>query len=319
LFLNVRRCKKAAPCKLFFAARQCSDMMRIVLWGIAFCLSGFVAFSQTEPDSIALANSKTASSDQASAVVAPKPEKQNFVYTFFDDEAEMWTSPFHMNQHDALLWGGIAATTAIAIGVDEPVSRDVYRFRNEHVWVQTVSPIATQFGQFYVPYGIAALYCLDGWVFEDDARMDTGLLAAQAMLHSGIIVQVLKHMFGRSRPFVYNGRDIWYGPRAILKRYEGGGFSPYDSFPSGHTITAFSLAAVIAEREPQWVGVIAYTCAGLCGVSRITQHDHWLSDVIVGGALGVAIGKFEVDAHQKRYSIYPTVGLGSAGVLIQFD
>jgi len=76
---------------------------------------------------------------------------------------------------------------------------------------------------------------------------------------------------------------------------------------------------VIAERERPWVGAIAYTCAGLCGVSRLTQHDHWLSDVVVGGALGVAIGKFEVETHQKHYAISPTVGLGSAGVLIQFD
>jgi membrane-associated phospholipid phosphatase len=133
------------------------------------------------------------------------------------------------------------------------------------------------------------------------------------------VVQVLKHVFGRSRPFVNDGRDVWYGPRAILKQYHGGGFSPYDSFPSGHTITAFSLAAVIAERERPWVGIIAYTGAGLCGLSRLAQHDHWLSDVIVGAALGVAIGKFEVDKHQKHFAIYPTVGLGSAGVLIQFD
>ena len=285
-------------------------------WGIILCLYGFVAGAQPESDSLVVVASGEA---PAKLTSGDGVVRQNFIQNFLGDEAAIWTSPFHIDQDEAMLWGGVAATTAIVITVDEPISRDLFRFRNQHAWVQTVSPIATQFGQFYVPYSIAALYCLDGLVFDDNAHLDTGILEIQAMLHSGIVVQVLKHLFGRSRPFVYNGRDVWYGPRTILKRYYSGGFSPYDSFPSGHTITAFSLASVIAERERPWVGVIAYTCAGLCGVSRITQHDHWFSDVIVGGALGVAIGKFEVGTHQQHYAIYPTVGAGSAGVPIHFE
>ncbi|HTR82069.1 MAG TPA: phosphatase PAP2 family protein [Bacteroidota bacterium] len=235
------------------------------------------------------------------------------------DESAIWTSPFHLDQHEALIWGGVAATTAIAFTFDESISTDAVRFEKEHVWAQTISPIATQFGQFYVPYGIAALYCLDGMALNDNTRTDTGILAVQAMVHSGIVVQVLKHVFGRSRPFVHKEEDNWDGPRVILVRYYRGGFSPYDSFPSGHTITAFSLATVIAEREEPWVGVVAYSCAGLCGASRVTQNDHWLSDVIVGGALGVAIGNFEVNTHQERYGISPIIGARSAGVSIQFN
>ena len=287
--------------------------------GMILCLCGFATVVQATPDSLTASYPAGASLAQTSDPDTEKLEKQNFFRNFFHDESGIWTSPFRMDRKEAELWGGVAVATALAITVDVPVSRDVFRFRNEHHWVQTVSPIATQFGQFYVPYGIAAFSCLDGLAFDDNERLETGLLEVQALLHSGIVVQVLKHLFGRSRPFVYDGRDVWYGPRAILKRYYGGGFSPFDSFPSGHTITAFSLAEVIAERERPWIGVIAYTCAGLCGISRITQHDHWLSDVIVGGALGIAIGKFEVAAHQKHYTISPTVGLGSAGVLIQFN
>ena len=288
-------------------------------WVITLCLYGFAAFAQTKPDSLTVANSAEHSGAPISDQDTLKMDHQNFLRNFFHDEGEIWTSPFRMNGDEAELWGGIVVATALAITVDEPISKDVFNFRNEHHWVQTVSPIATQFGQFYVPYGIAAFSCLDGLVFDNDERIDTGLLEVQAMLHSGIVVQVLKHLAGRSRPFVDNGKSIWYRPRVIIKRYEGGGFSPYDSFPSGHTITAFSLAEVIAERERPWVGAIAYTCAGLCGVSRLTQHDHWLSDVVLGGALGVAIGHFEVAAHQEHYTISPTVGLGSAGVLVHFN
>ena len=288
-------------------------------WIVTLCLSVSTAPAFPMADSLAGLPSAGTSNSPVLNQEDLTLDHQNFFRNFFNDEGAIWTSPLRMHGDEAEIWGGVVAATAVAMTVDEPVSKDLFNFRNQHLWVRTVSPIATQFGQFYVPYGIAAFSCLDGLAFGNDERIDTGLLEAQAMLHSGIVVQVLKHLFGRSRPFVDNGTSIWYGPRTFFKRYAGGGFSPYDSFPSGHTITAFSLAQVIAERESPWIGTVAYTCAGLCGVSRITQHDHWLSDVVMGGALGVAIGHFEVAAHETRYSISPNIGLGSAGVLVNFN
>jgi membrane-associated phospholipid phosphatase len=224
-----------------------------------------------------------------------------------------------MEWRDAAIVAGIAATTAVLITIDEPVYRSFRDYRADNAWVRKASPIASQFGEFYVPFGIAALYCLKGLAFDDAEALDTGLLGVQAMVHSGIAIQVFKHLFGRSRPFVFDGHDRWYGPRAFFKRYYDGGFSPYDSFPSGHTITAFSLAAVLAERERAWVGVAAYSLAGLCGLSRLTEHDHWLSDVVVGAAMGVAIGKLVVHNHEKRLAIYPTLGSRSVGVSLRFS
>jgi membrane-associated phospholipid phosphatase len=248
------------------------------------------------------------------------PKKPGVVGSFLADEAAIWTSPLHMDGNDALYWGGVAATTAaLIVTSDQPVARTTYRFRDDHTWVQTVSPILTQFGQFYVPYGIAVAYCLEGMAFNDDTRVDTGLLAVQAMIHSGIVVQVMKHISGRSRPFVTFDRDKWYGPRMFFKIDPPRGYSPYDSFPSGHTITAFTLATVIAGREQTWVGIVAYSCAGLCGFSRLTQHDHWLSDVFVGGTLGVAIGKFELNRHNQPLAIYPSIGTRSAGLTLELN
>ena len=55
------------------------------------------------------------------------------------------------------------------------------------------------------------------------------------------------------------------------------------SFPSGHTSTAFSLAAV-ANRHYGWkVGVPAYVLASGIGLSRIESNSHHLSDVLGGG------------------------------------
>jgi hypothetical protein len=261
--------------------------------------------------------------DGTDSVVVPDanevhPQK-GFVGSFLADEGAIWTSPLQMDHDDAYLWGGAAVTTVVLFTVDQPVARDTRKLWVDNPFVRTVSPVATQFGQFYLPYGIAAGFCLEGIAFDDQNSTDTGILAAEAMLHSGIVVQVFKHLFGRSRPFVLSDRDHWYGPGAILARYDKGrGWSPYDSFPSGHTITAFTLATIISGREQQpWVGIVTYTCAGLCGISRLTMQDHWLSDVFVGGTLGVAIGKLELSRHNQDLAIYPSVGSHSASVTLQ--
>lgn len=255
----------------------------------------------------------------AGQLQAGHPNRPNMFKSFLRDEAEILTSPLNINGDDVLWLATAATVTAALIATDEATYRTFRDYRNNHDWVRRTSPVATQLGEFYVPYSVAALYCLKGLAFKDDDAMDTGLLSVQAMIHSAIAVQILKHLFGRTRPYVKDGQDRWHGPNAFFKRYSGG-FSNYDAFPSGHTITAFSLAAVIAERSEQtWVAITAYTLAGLCGLSRLTEHDHWLSDVAVGAAMGVAIGKLVVRNHKRPLDVEPAFSSRSAGVSLQWS
>ena len=66
------------------------------------------------------------------------------------------------------------------------------------------------------------------------------------------------------------------GRPAQLVHYLGPG-----GFPSGHTIAAFSIATVFAERyhRHRWVPWTAYGLAGLIGFSRVTLQAHFPSDV----------------------------------------
>ena len=63
--------------------------------------------------------------------------------------------------------------------------------------------------------------------------------------------------------------------------------STRNSFPSGHTATAF-MAATMLHKEyghlSPWVSVGGYTVATLTGVSRQLNNRHWVSDVMVGPA-----------------------------------
>ncbi len=63
-----------------------------------------------------------------------------------------------------------------------------------------------------------------------------------------------------------------------------------NSFPSGHTATAFMAAAMLDKeygwRSP-WFSIGGYTVAAVTGVSRILNNRHWMSDVLMGGAIGI--------------------------------
>ncbi len=240
---------------------------------------------------------------------------------FLSDQKEIWLSPFQSKLKNILLAGGFLALTLILIANDEAIYRHFSSFRDNHKWVQDFSPVITKVGEFEVPVGISALFFLSGMIFKDRKARDTATLALAAMLQSGIVVQLVKHLSGRQRPRI-DGTDHWYGPAGFFKRYSQNNFSKYDSFFSGHTITAWSLATVIAEqyREQFWVGLISYSAATLCGLSRVTENDHWLSDVLLGAACGYAIGKMVVrNFNRKKTAIVPMTGINSFGISITID
>ena len=66
--------------------------------------------------------------------------------------------------------------------------------------------------------------------------------------------------------------------------------SHYNSFPSGHTATAFMTAAMLhmeyGWRSP-WFSIGGYSVAAITGVSRIFNNKHWLTDVIAGAGVGI--------------------------------
>ncbi|TAL76684.1 MAG: phosphatase PAP2 family protein, partial [Bacteroidetes bacterium] len=75
----------------------------------------------------------------------------------------------------------------------------------------------------------------------------------------------------------------------------------FDSFPSGHTATAFSIATVFASQynDTKAIPILSYSLASLVGISRLTEHEHWASDVFSGALLGYLCGK-QVVSHFKK-------------------
>ena len=74
-----------------------------------------------------------------------------------------------------------------------------------------------------------------------------------------------------------------------------------NSFPSGHTATAFMIATMLHKeygwRSP-WFSIGGYTIAAFTGVSRVLNDRHHLTDVMAGAAIGTAsvhLGYFLAD------------------------
>jgi len=74
------------------------------------------------------------------------------------------------------------------------------------------------------------------------------------------------------------------------KRPSGGGLS----FPSGHTSTAFATVPVIAHHLGWQAGLVTGLIATHTGLGRMEDRKHFLSDVVFGAAIGLAVGDLVV-------------------------
>lgn len=222
-------------------------------------------------------------------------------------QRRIWTSPFKMSWGKAAIWGGLALTTAILIKHDEAIFSAFQSYRNRNRWVYDFSPIITESGGI-MAFGIGGLFCLSGWLSQNTYTLQTGSLALQAMIHSGFVSQVLKIVTGRRRPHAAAGQDWWSGPPFMSNPPPDDIISGMNSFPSGHSTTVWSLATVISGRYPKfWVGALSYSIATLGALSRVVEEKHWLSDTLIGAAIGYGIGRLVLRNHRRKLQFSPVI------------
>lgn len=102
-----------------------------------------------------------------------------------------------------------------------------------------------------------------------------------------------------------------------------------EAFPSGHTSLAFASATVLFEEFKKTEPLLAYSgyaFALTTGYLRIAKNKHWLSDVILGSAVGIAITKlvyhfdhlFAWNPFKKseKLVLFPTLDMEGAGLYV---
>jgi membrane-associated phospholipid phosphatase len=228
--------------------------------------------------------------------------------SFVQDQKNIWTSPFKIKTKDLVYLIPITIVGTSCIIYDEEIHSNIIQFRDNNPFIKNLSPVLTNGGEFPVVGGISAAFYLTGLVLKDNKAMQTGALAGYALVNSAVVVSILKMIAGRQRPRV-DATSHWYGFPESLNQFKGASSDLYTSFPSGHSIAAWTLATVIAEqyKDKKAVPIIMYTLA--CGValSRTTENAHWLSDAIVGSALGYGIGKYIAKKHKySKWVLFPS-------------
>jgi membrane-associated phospholipid phosphatase len=219
-----------------------------------------------------------------------------------------------MNIKDFCWVAGVAAVTVLLIHYDYDIDESIRYSKDNNILVRKTSPVITEFGNTY-GIGVVGVCGIAGLISGDRKLLQTSLLATQAAITSGIWVRIIKYCTSRERPSASYTADAnkghsggyWYGP---FKQYDasvtsiGRDISFFDAFPSGHTSTAFAIATVFAMqyRETKAIPVIAYSLAGLVGITRMTEHTHWASDVFVGAWAGYLCAKQVVRHHRKLFA-----------------
>ncbi len=116
-----------------------------------------------------------------------------------------------------------------------------------------------------------------GLLKKDKKLQQQSYEIAGALIINTAITQGLKYTINRNRP--YEDYPIIINPYTIEKDA---------SFPSGHTSTAFALAASISMQNKKWYFVVpAYAWAASVGYSRMYLGEHYPTDVFAGAVIGI--------------------------------
>lgn len=108
------------------------------------------------------------------------------------------------------------------------------------------------------------------------------VLTALAYAYSSMAVQILKRLFNAPRPVKFF-EDI-----TPIRTIDGYTMHEWNSFPSGHTASAFTLAVVLSYLLPykhsHWILI---PLAALTAFSRVYLAQHFMEDIIAGALLAV--------------------------------
>jgi membrane-associated phospholipid phosphatase len=255
------------------------QMTWVVLLGL--CLIALILISPVE----AAAQTQPASGQVQPKAASKSSLEKKFLENILHDQRGIWTSPFRWRRTDAKWLAPLGFSTLALVGTDRSTSGELVE-HGDNLNRLRISKDISRMGSLYSTGGVAGVLYLTGRATHNDRLRETGLLGAEALLNSTIVVSALKTASQRQRP----PEDHSSG-----EFFDGG-----SSFPSGHAASAWSLATIVAQEyghHRPLVQVGVYGLATAVSLSRYTGRNHFLSDVLVGSAIGYGIGRYVYHKH----------------------
>ncbi len=147
---------------------------------------------------------------------------------------------------------------------------------------------------------------------------DAAFTSLQTLVYAGLLGYVLKGIFGRDRP---ENTDDPYAFFATTGKnpfsHEGN-----SSYPSGHAISSFGIITPWVYYYPSVFTYGLYLIPTGTTLNRLAKDKHWATDIVIGAAIGVAMGRWLSIRHQDRQHLAQrldlNVGPQSIGVRVQF-
>ena len=140
------------------------------------------------------------------------------------------------------------------------------------------------------------------WEFVLETSGD--ILQLALPISAGIMTLVEKDYQGTKKlAFSYaTALVVTYTLKEVVHKQRPEGRMLFDSFPSGHTTSAFSGASFIQRRYGWKYGKYAYLLAGVVGLSRMEGPDGWhdIWDVLGGAAVGIGSTYLFTKPYQKN-------------------
>jgi len=206
---------------------------------------------------------------------------------------------------DGVLAGAFVVATRAARPFDKRAAEALQRPERQRRWIfQEGSAIVRTIAVPGAPIIGTTMYAV-GRLSHDERLAEVGLHGTEALFAGELVGSVLKDLFGRARPYVDTtgpNPDDWQLLRGLRRG------SDYQSYPSGHTVAAFTAAAAVSTETSVWwpvatytlIGPVLYVGAAAVGVSRMYNNRHWASDVILGAAIGTFAGIKVVRYHRTH-------------------
>lgn len=203
---------------------------------------------------------------------------------FVRDQGAIWTSPARVRGEDFHYLVPLGLVVTLAITTDHQAMTSVVSqnksFNNTSTNASNVllSPFV----------GVPVVMYAAGHLSDNDHARETGLLGGEAMADSLVVDEAMKLIFMRERPATDNGRGKFFQTSVGTD----------SSFPSTHSMIAWSSAAVLAEEYPSRINQLGiYGLATGVSLTRVLGQQHFPSDVVVGSAFGWMIGHYVYKKH----------------------
>jgi membrane-associated phospholipid phosphatase len=187
--------------------------------------------------------------------------------------------------------------------------------RNQNHTLDKLENVGDFLGQPEYNYPFMLALWASGVIVNNDWLRDTGIMVIASVTTSGLLQTFAKEAVGRSRPGSGRG-PFSYKPFA--------GEVDYHSFPSGHTMLSVATAWILA-RQVNFLPlkIIFYSMPAITGASRVYVGAHWLSDIVLGSALGIACAEsvlrlYPMIKEKNKYSFTLVPSGNGVGMVLKF-